>query len=193
VRRALFSAQVYTEKGNSGVIEITPDAMVVVRVGKVTPKHIQPLAKATAFIRDTLLNERAMEAAAKAGEAALAADRQKTDAAVPEGFGTSLTISRVNAQGVEKAVLDAAFNVDAHKLSGYAGVKGPQGYVLIRVEKSQPGKPDSMMASILPLQLGQAQGRAEEAAVLRAMKSALGVKMLPEAEKAIAGDTPDQG
>ncbi len=43
VRQALFSSQVLTDKQNSGVIEISPDTMAVVRVRDVTPAHVPEL------------------------------------------------------------------------------------------------------------------------------------------------------
>jgi peptidyl-prolyl cis-trans isomerase D len=91
-------------------------------------------------------------------------------------------------------VLDASFEVDPQKLPGYTGVKGPDGFVVVRVEHAAPGKLNPTLQATLPLQLGQALGQAEEKAVLQAMKTAVGVKMLPEAEKALAGeDSKDQG
>lgn len=192
VRRALFSPQVFTDKNNSGVIEISPATMVVVRVAKVTPKHVQALDKASATIRETLVNERAASAAEKAGEALLASLRGGANASL-DGFGTAQTVSRANAQGLNKEVLDTAFGVQTAKLPAYAGLKGPGGYVVIRVEHAAAGKPDASMKASLSMQLAQAWGQAEEHAVLNAMKAAIGVKILPEAEKAMAGESKEQG
>lgn len=195
VRRALFSSQVLADKGNSGVIEISPDTMVVVRVGKVTPKHVQPLDKATASIREQLVRERAAAAAEKAGEAVLASLRANPNGASLEGFANAVTVSRIDMHGLSKNVLDASFEVNPQKLPGYTGVKGPDGFVVVRVEHAAPGKLNPTLQATLPLQLGQALGQAEEKAVLQAMKTAVGVKMLPEAEKALAGEDSgkDQG
>ncbi|CAM5356649.1 SurA N-terminal domain-containing protein [Eoetvoesiella caeni] len=192
VRRALFSPQVFTDKNNSGVIEISPSTMVVVRVAKVTPKHVQPLDKASASIREQLVNERAASAAEKAGEALLASLNSGASASL-DGFGSALTVSRVNAQGLNKEVLDTAFGVQTAKLPAYAGLKGPGGYVVVQVEHAAAGKPDASMKASLSTQLAQAWGQAEEQAVLKAMKAAIGVKMLPEAEKALAGENKEQG
>src|SRR5690606_9877352 len=73
VRRDLFSNTLMAEKQNSGVIEISPDTMVVVRVNEVVPSHIQPLDEVEDVIRQTLITERAAQAAQKAGEEALQA------------------------------------------------------------------------------------------------------------------------
>lgn len=191
VRRALFSPQVFNDKNNSGVIEITPSTMVVVRVAKVTPKHVQPLDKASASIRKQLTSERAASAAEKAGEALLASLKDNAGASL-DGFAAEQTVSRANAQGLNKEVLDTAFAVSTDKLPGYAGLKGPGGYVVVRVEQAKPGKPDPSMQASLSAQLAQAWGQAEEQAVLSAMKASIGVKVLPEAEKVLAGDNSGQ-
>ncbi|MCC3263876.1 hypothetical protein LLE87_37520, partial [Paenibacillus polymyxa] len=75
VRQVLFSPDVLREKQNSGVIELAPDTMLAVRVAAVEPAHVPPLDKVSVVIRATLLDERSAEAAKKAGEAALAANK----------------------------------------------------------------------------------------------------------------------
>src|SRR5690606_35025682 len=71
VRQALFSSQVLTDKQNSGVIEISPDTMTVVRVRDVTPSHVPPLDQVRDHIRAQLTDERARAAAVAEGEKVL--------------------------------------------------------------------------------------------------------------------------
>lgn len=188
VRNALFAPESFAEKHNSGVIEISPDTLVVVRVNKITPAHVQPLDKVTAQIREQLIHERSLAAAEKAGQEALTELEHSPLAAIPEGFGTPLTLSRVNAQGVDKPVLDAAFRAATTKLPAYEGVQGPQGYVIVRVEGAQAGKVGDAMLASLPVELSQAWGRAEEQAVLKTMRVEAKVKLLPEADKVLSGE-----
>ncbi|HEY9279208.1 MAG TPA: peptidylprolyl isomerase, partial [Eoetvoesiella sp.] len=192
VRRALFSSQTFSEKQNSGVIEISPDTMVVVRVNKITPAHVQPLPKVTAQIREQLVLERALNAAEKAGQEALTAFAQADPTVVPDDFGAPLTISRVNSQGLDKPILDSAFHANTQKLPAYEGVKGPQGFSIVRIESAQEGKTNDPLLATLPLELSQAWGRAEEQAVLKAMRAAANVKVLPQADKVLAGETEAQ-
>src|SRR5690606_6347714 len=60
VRRALFTPQALNDKQNSGVIEISPDTMVVVRVDAVSPAHVPELAQVADHIRAQLKQERAL-------------------------------------------------------------------------------------------------------------------------------------
>ena len=105
----------------------------------------------------------------------------------PEAFGTALTISRIDPQGIAKAVADAAFEVPTDALPQYAGIEGPRGYVLIRVEGAEAGTGGNPMLASLGTELNQAWGRAEESAVLDAMREHAKVQLLPEAQDAISG------
>ncbi len=125
VRRALFTSQALNEKQNSGVVEISPDTMVVVRVGTVTPAHIPELAKVKNHIQEELKEERALAAAEKAGNDLLANfQNNPNQAIVSERFGTPLTISRINAQGLDKPVVDAAFAVSTKQAAPVCRGKG---------------------------------------------------------------------
>jgi peptidyl-prolyl cis-trans isomerase D len=190
VRRALFTPQAMNDKQNSGVIEISPDTMVVVRVEAVKPAHVPEVEKVTDHIQERLKAERALAAAEKAGNDALASFQKAEDKAeVPEKFGTPLTVTRINPQGIAKPVLDAAFAASAKAFPEYVGVKGAQGFVIVRLEDVKAGKTDDPMLAALPIELGQAWGRAEEQAVLKALRVQANVTLLPEADKALAGET----
>jgi peptidyl-prolyl cis-trans isomerase D len=192
VRRALFTTQALNEKQNSGVIEISPDTMVVVRVQERIPAHVPDLAQVTDHIRNTLTSERALQAATKAGETALAAYRQAEAKEAPEGFGSALEVSRIDPQGLPKVVTDAAFTTATDAFPQYQGVAGPQGYVVLRVEGAKPGTTESPMLAGLQSDLSRLWGQAEENAVLHAMREQAGVQILPEGEEAIAGDKSGQ-
>ena len=190
VRRALFTPRVLTDKQNSGVIEISPDTLIVVRVAKSIPAHVPPLDKVTDTIRKTLVDQKALADAVKAGEAALAVYRKADDKTkVPENFGSSMTVSRIDPQGLSKPVLDAALAEPVKALPAYAGMKAPTAYVVMRIEQVQAGKADDSRLASLPAQLDGLWGNSERAAVLKALRQEVKVKMLPEAKKVLAGET----
>lgn len=217
VRRAVFSPQVLNERHNSGIIEISPDTMLTVRVQEVTPAHIPEVAQVSDRIQSRLTSQRAHEYAVKAGQDALAAltsgnagQSEQAEQSVeaesaeatgltettelaeatglagqPQQFGEPMTISRINPQGLEKQVLDAALAVDPETLPAYAGVETARGFALIRVEGVASEPTDSLMLATLPGQLTQLWGQAEESAVLQAMRVQSEVELLPEAHDAI--------
>lgn len=186
VRSALFSPQVLSDKQNSGVIEISPDTMVAVRVDTVTPAQVPTLASVSEHIRAQLLAERSLQAAVHAGEAALADLNAAGHKAAPEGFGEAIKVSRLNPLGLNKAVLDAAFKVPAEKVPAYQGVSLAQGYAVVSIEALKAGTADNPALEGLPAQLAQVWGSTEERAVMQAMRAGLGVKITPEGEKLIA-------
>src|SRR5690606_19470390 len=154
------------------------------RVGEVTPAQVPDLARVRDHIREQLKAERALAASEQAGREALAAFEKLDPAQVPEDFGSPLTISRIDPQGVAKEVADAAFDASTNSFPQYACIKGPQGFVVIRVEAAQPGKSANPVLAPLAAELGQAWGWAEEETVLETMRELAKVKKLPEVDKA---------
>lgn len=189
VRSTLFSAELLNEKSNSGVIEITPDILAVVRVASFEASHIPPLEQVRGRVEAILTAEAASKAAAQAGEQALAAlESSEAQAEVQEDFGTPLTVSRMDSQGLAKPVLDAIFAAKADQLPAFVGVSGPQGYVLARVEEVKPGEENPMLAAGLGLELSRSLGMAEQQAVLREIRTRLGVSRTADAEEVLSGE-----
>lgn len=185
VRRALFSESSRKEKQNSGVIEISPGVMVVVRAESLHPAQVRPLEQARDFIRERLVAEKAREAARQAGEKALAELRETQDKASEEHFDAPLTVSRMDAQGMGTEALKAVFEARTIALPSFAGVEDDQGYTIVRLDAVQPGELQPFMSMSLRAQLDQAQAAAEQRAALAAMREQAKVKMLPEAQRAL--------
>src|SRR5690606_11810434 len=159
VRQALFSSEVLREKQNSGVIELSPDTMLAVRVSESKPEHVPPLEKVSELIRDRLVDERAAEAARQAATAAL--EGWKADpAAVPEGFSEATVVSRQQPGQLSQSVLEAAMRLPAQPLPAYTGVADGDDYVVVRLDKIEPGTADAAARDMLARQLGAAWGQA---------------------------------
>ncbi|WP_019939265.1 SurA N-terminal domain-containing protein [Bordetella sp. FB-8] len=196
VRQALFSPEVLRDKNNSGVIELSADTMLAVRVLKMTPAHIPALADVQDVIRDRLITERAAAAARQAGQAALKAlQAPAPDAGASTGFGNALTVSRQASQGLPRPVLEAVMRM-APEQNGkpvYAGVSVGSDYTLVRLDSVQAGKVSDADRAGLTAQLSSAWGQAQDRAVLQLLRQQYGVKILPDAQKAIKGDNPTDG
>jgi len=188
VRTTLFSPAVLNEKSNSGVIEISPDTLAVVRVASFEPAHVPALEQVKGRVEAVLAAQAARDAAAKAGEEALENLRSGNAAELEEKFGTPLTVSRIDNQGLAKPVLDAVFEASAAKLPAYVGVSGPQGYVVARVESVQPGEENPQLSAGLAMELARSWGMAEQRAVLLEMRNRLGVTRTADAEAVLSGD-----
>lgn len=187
VRQVLFSGDVLREKQNSGVIELAPDTMIAVRVAAVEPAHVPPLAKVSESIRVKLLDERAAEAARKAGAEVLAA-LQANPAAPLEGFGPELIVSRQQSQDLPRSVLDAVMRMPPAPLPGFIGVPVGVDYAVVRLDKVEAGKEDESAKDMLNQQLSGAMGQAENEAVVRMLREQYKVNVLPAAAQAIKGE-----
>lgn len=192
VRSTLFSPSLLQEKVNSGVIEVSPDTLVVVRIAEFEPAHVPPLEQVKGRVESLLVAERARQAAADAAQKQIAELREAGEQAdLPEGFGTPLTISRIDSQGMPDSVIDAIFGADTSKLPAYVGVDGPQGYVVARVEGAEPGQTDSPLVAGLNQELSRSWGRAEERAVMQEMRVQAGVRRTAEGDAVLAGEVQE--
>ena len=147
------------------------------------------LDKVSDSIRAKLLDERSAEAAKKAGEAALAADKANPSAA-PEGFSPAVTVSRQDPKDVPQPVVDAAMRLPATQLPGYAGVQSGVDYTLVRLEKVEAGTVDASAKDRLAQQLSGGLGQAEIEALLKMLREQYKVQVLPSAAEVIRGDQP---
>lgn len=192
VRQALFSSEVLREKQNSGVIELSPDTMLAVRVSESKPEHVPPLEKVSDLIRDRLVGERAAEAARQAATAAL--EGWKADpATVPEGFAEAIVVSRQQPGQLSQPVLEAAMRLPTQPLPAYTGVADGDDYVVVRLEKIEPGTADASARDLLARQLGAAWGQAEDAAVMKMLRDKYQVKILPEAASVLQSSDQSAG
>ncbi|ARP82123.1 peptidylprolyl isomerase [Bordetella genomosp. 8] len=191
VRQALFSPEVLRDKQNSGVIELSSDTMVVVRVAANTPAHVPPLDQLKDKIRQRLVETRASDAAAKAGQQALEALR-KNPAAPADGFGNAVDVSRQNTQNMARPVLDAVMRAPATPLPSYAGARDGDDYVVARIDKVEPGKTDADALASLKQQLSGAWGQAENEAVLKMLRQQYKVEIAPEAQRVLQGGDTEQ-
>lgn len=190
VRQALFANEVLREKQNTGVIELSPDTMLALRVADVQPAHVPPLDKVKSVIEARLLDERAAQAAHEAGEAAL--KTLQADGGT-EGFGPVQTIWREQPSDLPRSVLDAVMRMDPAKLPGYTGVAAGADFILVRLDGVEAGqsKPDD--AKNLARQLAGAWGEAEDQAVLNLLRDLYKVKVMPPAAAVVQGDQPAEG
>jgi len=187
VRRALFAPESLTERATTGVVTIAPDTLLVARVTAVEPAAVPALSKVEARVRERLLHEQALAKARAAGEAALAVWRADA-ATVPAEFGAEQDISRLQTQGVSKALFDAIFAAPTDPLPTYVGAEQDDGYVVARIEATGAGSADAQaLLANLGAELGQVWGNLEQQAVLRQLRVEQDVKWEPAAERVVQG------
>lgn len=187
VRETAFSAEVFAQGMNSGVIEISPSEFLVIRVKDKVAEHIPTLAEAHAQALAKLTEIKAQELATKAGEAALSQAKASGSA---EGFDEeSLVVDRLHGVFPE-ALINRVMDAPATSLPQYVGVDLGAAYAVVRIESVTKNAPqlksvfDQYQAPALNTILANEVARAFTLNLRQKAK----VEIFPEAQKAIAGE-----
>ena len=164
---AVFGNDAVRNKRNTDAVEVGPSQLVSARVVQHTPARTLPLAEVKEAVRNGLIQQQSASLARKEGEA-----RKEALAKAPaETLPVSLTLSRTQAQGAPRSVIDAVLRADSSKLPVVTGVDlGPQGYVVLRVSKVIPREVSAGGDTPLQAQYTQAWAAAESLAYQEALK-----------------------
>lgn len=130
VRETAFSAEVFAQGLNSGVIEISPSELLVIRVKQKVAAHVPELAQVKEQVKAKVVEEKAKEVAQKTGEAALA-QLQVDNATV--GFTEVQHVNRI-ANRLPEQVLNTIMRAPVDKLPFYVGIGFDDGYIVARIE-----------------------------------------------------------
>ena len=177
---AVFGAETLRNQRNTDAVEVAPNQIVSARVLQHTPERILPLAEVKAQVRERLMSEQAAALARKEGQERLAALRAGTAADQPLPIVT--TVSRAQAQGIPRPLLDAALRADASKLPVVDGVDlGPQGFAVLRVMQVLPREIPPGGDEPQRRQVAQAWAAAEAEAYIEALKKRYKAEIKPAA------------
>ena len=177
---AVFGAETLRNQRNTDAVEVAPNQIVSARVLQHTPERILPLAEVKAQVRERLMSEQAAALARKEGQERLAALRAGTVADQPLPIVT--TVSRAQAQGIPRPLLDAALRADASKLPVVDGVDlGPQGFAVLRVMQVLPREIPPGGDEPQRRQVAQAWAAAEAEAYIEALKKRYKAEIKPAA------------
>lgn len=136
---AIFSDDPVKNKRNTAAIEVATDTLVAARILEHKPARERPLAEVREGIRQKLLHQKAAELAAEQGRAMLEQLQGGSDLKVK--WDAPETITRGRPGSLDANLARLVFQADAAKLPQYAGVeKGPNGYVLARIEAVKEGR-----------------------------------------------------
>lgn len=189
VRRALYAPNSIEQKQNAGVIELSSDTLVAVRVNDFVASHVPTLDQVHAVVKQQLLRDKAIAAAQAAGVNELSQLQAGAEPSV--SFGESIEISRINSQNVAKDTVDTLMRAETTRLPAYVGVTNDNGYELVKIIAKESGSPDPMIEDFLNLQLQQLWGNAQEQAFMQALREQLHVKELPAAQEALNAELED--
>jgi peptidyl-prolyl cis-trans isomerase D len=173
---AVFSNDAIQNKRNTDAVETAANQMVSARIVAHSPARVLPLTEVMAAVRQRVVDQQASALARKKGEARLAELQQTPEAA--ETMGSPAIVSRDQAQGVPRALVDAVLSADPGKLPTLKGVDlGSQGYVVLRVNKLLPREKRADEEQAWATQYAQIWGAAEARAYEQALKKRYKLKI----------------
>lgn len=164
---AVFGNDAVNNKRNTDAVEIGPNQLASARIVQYTAARTLPLAEVKDRVRQRVVATQAA-ALAKTEGAKRLADVQKAPA---EALPVTVTLSRAQAQGQPRQLVDAVLRADAAKLPAVVGVDlGEQGYIVAKV--TQVLARDATPGGDAPLQqqYTQAWANAETQAYLASLK-----------------------
>jgi peptidyl-prolyl cis-trans isomerase D len=186
VRETLFSDEVLKQKKNSGVIEISPSELMVVRVAKDVPAAVPALDDVRETVLNRIRDEKGKQQAAEDGVAELAMLKEKGPGELT-GFGKETTISRLTQSQLPPAMLNAIMSAPADSLPAFVGFELPNGYAIAQIEKVT--EPTAEARNMFDQYLRQAMiagtGAQVAQSVTRLIRQTHDVKVYPDAEKVV--------
>jgi peptidyl-prolyl cis-trans isomerase D len=185
---ALFGDDAIKAKHNTEAVQVAPNTLIAGRVVEYKPVSKRPFDEVKDQVRQRVTLEEEMALAKKAGEAKLAALKDKDDGS---GFGDAKQVSRVKTEGWNQAAFLSVMKIDTAKLPAYAGVEVPGlGYQVYRVTRvSQPATIDAARRKAESEQIANALSQQETLAYLAFLREKSKTKLLKGAADAPALDT----
>jgi peptidyl-prolyl cis-trans isomerase D len=165
---AVFAVDAIKDKRNTDAVEVGPNQLAAARVLQHIPARSLPLADVRDKVRARIVAEQAVALARSEGQARVAALQA---AGSSEALPVVVTVSRSQAQGMPRSLLDAALRADAGKLPVVTGVDlGADGFFVMRVMQVLPREQPPGGDVPLREQYAQAWANAEAEAYLGALK-----------------------
>jgi peptidyl-prolyl cis-trans isomerase D len=184
---AVFGADTLKNKRNTEAVDLGGSPLVSARVLQYTPARVPPFDDVKEAVRAAVIEEQALALARKDGLAKLEALKQSPGTALPR----AAVLSRGQAQGVPRALIDAVLLAPQDKLPAPIGVDlGAGGYVVARVLKVLPRERAASADALLAPQLAQAWSAAESEAYLATLKRRFKVEVKAAARSAEAPAKP---
>ena len=193
VRETLFSEEVQKQSKNSGVIEISPSELMVVRVAKDVPAAVPALDDVREVVLNRIREEKGRQQAAEDGQAELAMLREKGPGELT-GFGKETTISRLTQAQLPPAMLNAIMGAPSDNLPAFVGFELPDGYAIAQIEKvTEPtAEARNMFDQYLRQAIVAGTGAQVAQSVTRLIRQTHDVKIYPEAEKVFSDAAGNQ-
>lgn len=187
---AVFANDAVKDKRNTDAVEVGPNQLVAARVVQHTPARSLPVDEVKDQVRARVIDTQAAALARQEGQARVAALQANAGG---EPLPVVITVSRTQAQGLPRPLLDAALRADASKLPVVTGVDlGTEGYVVMRVMQVLPREKPPGGEEPLRAQYAQAWASAEAEAYVEALKKRLKANITAAADVRATTTAPER-
>ena len=172
---AVFSDDALRNRRNTDAVESGSNQLVSARVVEHRPSVLKPIDEVKGFVLEKVRLEQALAKAREAGQARLTA--VKAQASEMDKW-PAVTVSRPQAMGLPRELMDAIMRTDARTLPAFTGVDlGVNGYAVVRIDAVKtPDVPAPIKAQWGP-QLAQAVSAAESQLYYEQLKKRLEVQL----------------
>ena len=175
---ALFSQDSIKNKRNTDAVEVAPGALVAARVVEYQPAAQRSFDEVKKDIGEKLRRQLSIELAQKDGAAKLEQLRKGADAGVK--WSAPRTVSRRDAQGLPRELLQPIVAADVSKLPEYIGIPVPDaGYLLVRISKVIEADPKERNPEN-NARVGQLFGSAQYDAYVDSLRARADIELKPE-------------
>jgi peptidyl-prolyl cis-trans isomerase D len=173
---AIFADDSIVKKHNTQATDLGDSTLVSAHVTQYSPASTPSFDKVKSEVHDKVVAEQTAVLAKQDGAAKLA-DFEKSKSA--DGFGTAVSVSRNDAQGLPPSAIDAIFKIDPAKLPAYVGIDlGKDGYAIYRLNSvTTPPTPDAQRLAGAQQQLSQMVGQADVQAYTASLRARSDVKI----------------
>lgn len=185
VRQSLFAPISLKDRKNAGVLELSPDTIIALRVAEVIPAYVPEFADVKESLVERLRFEKALVQFAVAdGEAELKHLKEDPNYG-REGFAPAEEISRSAVGSFSEADLNTIMAVDTQTLPAFVGIQSDSGYRVVEILKDIPGTVSEQGELFITSRMNPLLGNSEAQAVLAVLRQEQGVKILPAAAEEI--------
>jgi peptidyl-prolyl cis-trans isomerase D len=176
--QAVFGDEALRNKRNTEAVDLGNNQLASARVLKHEPARVPALAEVKDKVRERVVATQAAALAAKEAEAKL----QTLKTTPSTALANTVTVSRVQPQGLPREVLEATLKAPADKLPHAFSVSlGDRGTVVVKLTQVLAREPIPGGDAMLGQQYAQAWGQAESMAYFDALKARYKVEIKPNA------------
>lgn len=185
VREALFSRESIEQGTTSGVLELSPTELLVVKAVNHTPAYIPEFDDVKNEAATAVRTEKSLTQAKETAEEVMNSLNSGETTSLTD-FDEPITVSRL-AGNLPQSMLDAIMSTPADKLPSYTTFWIPQGYVIARIESISEPKDDlkqGLKAQIEQLLMSGPQAEVERQ-MFYTLRNNMKVKVFDESERVI--------